>query len=109
MAPAVADLRIDLPMPQLAEFCRKWRITELSVFGSVLRDDFGPESDADFLVEFAPGARYTLFDLVDMEDELRGTIGREVDLIEKRAIEDSDNFLRRRHILGSARVIHRGG
>ena len=79
----VAGLRIDIPREQLADFCKRWKIIELAVFGSVLRDDFRPDSDVDVLVTFADGARWSLFDIVDMEDQLKELFGREVDLSER--------------------------
>lgn len=94
---------IALPREAIEEFCRRWRITELSLFGSILRGDFGPESDVDFLVTFAPEARWTLFDLVDMEEELGRLVGREVDLVTRRAVERSENRIRRSAILDTAR------
>lgn len=57
----------------LADFCRRWQVSELALFGSVLTANFGPDSDVDILVSFAPEARRTLFDLVAMRDELRHT------------------------------------
>ena len=77
-------------------------MTELALFGSVLRDDFGPDSDVDLLVAFAPGARPSLFDLVEMEAELAELVGRGVDLVTRRSVEESDNWIRRRAILDSA-------
>ncbi|MBP7517521.1 MAG: nucleotidyltransferase family protein [Desulfobulbus sp.] len=103
---AMVKARIALPEAALQEFCRRWRITELALFGSVLRDDFGPESDIDLLVRFAPDARYTLFDMVSMQDELTRIFGRQVDLVSRRGIEASRNPLRRRAILESAEVIY---
>ncbi len=88
---------------RIAEFCRKWQVTELSLFGSVLRDDFGPESDVDVLVNFAPEAPWSLFDLVDMVDELETIFGRKVDLIESDGLR---NPIRRRAILSGREVIH---
>lgn len=90
----------------MAEFCRRWKITELALFGSVLRDDFRPDSDVDVLVTFAPDAQWSLFDHVDMEDELRQILGRSVDLVNRRGIERSRNQHRRRAILESAQVVH---
>jgi predicted nucleotidyltransferase len=87
---------------ELAEFCQRWKIAELSLFGSVLRDDFGPESDVDFLVAFAPGAQWSLFDHVAMENELSLIVGRRADLVSRKAIERSRNPDRRREILSSA-------
>jgi predicted nucleotidyltransferase len=105
-APAGADLRLPLPMDRIASFCRKWGIRELSVFGSILRDDFSPDSDVDFLAEFSPDCRHSLFDMVYLEDELREIVGRDVDVVVKRAVQQSRNPFRRREILGSARVVY---
>lgn len=101
----MATPRIELPMGQIADFCRKWKITEFSLFGSVLRDDFGPESDIDVLVTFAADAQWG-WEIVDMHDELRAIFGRDVDLLTKRAIEQSRNPYRKEAILGSAEVIY---
>lgn len=97
-----AASRILVDQEQIADFCRRWQITEFGLFGSVLRDDFGPESDVDVLVTFAPAARHTLFDVLHMEDELAAMFGRPVDLVERRAVERSENYIRRDHILESA-------
>jgi len=97
---------LDLPMEQLADFCRRWKITRLELFGSALREDFGPESDLDLLVTFAPDARWTLFDHFHIENELVGLLGREVDLVCREAIEESRNWLRRKEILSTARTIY---
>ncbi len=102
----VAGVRIDIPKDQVAAFCKRWKITELAVFGSVLRDDFRPDSDVDVLVTFAPDAKWSLFDHVDMEDELEKILGRPVDLVSRRGIERSRNPFRRKAILESARVVH---
>ncbi|MGH2533105.1 MAG: nucleotidyltransferase family protein [Thermomicrobiales bacterium] len=102
----MATAHLDLPMVKIAEFCRRWKITELSLFGSALRDDFGPESDIDLLATFAPDAPWSLFDLVTMDDELKEIFGRDVDLISRRAIEQSRNPIRRRSILNSAELIY---
>jgi predicted nucleotidyltransferase len=97
---------IRLPEAELAEFCRRWKITKLEVFGSIVRDDFGPDSDVDFLVTFDADVRLTLFDLVHAESELSSLIGRPIDLIEREPIEKSKNWARRRMILGSARTVY---
>ncbi len=97
------NLRIDIPSEKIAEFCRKWKITELALFGSVLRDDFGPESDIDVLVSFAEGASWNLWHLMDMQEELEGVLGREVDLVEKRALR---NPFRRYEILRTKQVVY---
>ena len=100
------NARIDIPSDKIADFCRRWQITELALFGSVLRDDFGPHSDVDVLVGFGEDARHTLFDLDKMELELKEIIGREVDLVSRRGLEASRNYLRRNSILKSAQVIY---
>jgi predicted nucleotidyltransferase len=97
---------IELPEEQLAEFCRRWKITELSAFGSVLRDDFRPDSDVDLLVSFAPDAEWSLFDHMAMEEEVAAILGRKVDLVSRRGVERSQNWIRRRGILESARPVY---
>ena len=99
-----ANVRV--PRKRLAEFCLRWKISELSFFGSVLRDDFRPTSDIDILVSFNPKAKVGLFDLVRMENELKGIFGRKVDLVERRAIEKSENYIRRKNILGNTKVVY---
>lgn len=98
-----------LPPDKLADFCRRWQITELALFGSARRDDFHPESDVDVLVTFAVNAHWSLFDLVAMEEELQAMVGRKVDLVERRAVEKSENYIRRRHILESAEPLYVAG
>jgi predicted nucleotidyltransferase len=85
-------------------FCQKWRIAEMSLFGSVLRpEDFRDDSDVDVMVTFEDAARWTLFDFVDMQDELTQLFGRKADLLSKRALK---NPFRRRAILSSAKVLY---
>ena len=98
--------RISVPRKKLAEFCRSWKVSELALFGSVLRDDFRSNSDIDLLISFSPKARITLFDLVRMQNELKDIFGREVDLVERRAIEKSENYVRRKSILNNTKVIY---
>jgi uncharacterized protein len=93
--------RITVPLEAVKEFCQRWQVTEFALFGSVLRDDFGPDSDVDVLVAFSPDAKHSLFDLVRMEDELRTIFGRRVDLVTRRAVERTANEWRRQSILGS--------
>jgi len=102
----VTSPQIDLRTEQIAEFCRRWKITELSLFGSALRDDFGPESDIDLLVTFEPDAPWSLLDVVHIQHELSDMIGRPVDLVERAAIERSENWIRRREILGTAQSLY---
>ena len=98
--------QIDLPREKIAEFCKKWQIHEFSFFGSVLRDDFRPDSDIDVLVTFEEAAKHTLFDLVHMQDELKQMFGRDVDIVSRRGIESSRNYIRRDAILNSAEAIY---
>jgi len=94
--------KIPIDHDKIAKFCRRWKITELSLFGSVLRDDFRPDSDVDVLVTFAPTAKWSLFDDVNMEEELSVILDRKVDLVSRRAVERSDNWIRRKAILSTA-------
>jgi len=75
-------IQIAIPEAKVGEFCRKWKITDLALFGSVLRKDFRPESDIDVLVTFEAQARWSLMDVVEMQDELERVLGRKVDLVE---------------------------
>ena len=92
-----------LPREPLRAFCGKWRVRELAVFGSALREDFAADSDVDFLVRFKPDAPWDLWDLTDMREELRDLVGREVDLVEQEALR---NPHRKREILGTREVIY---
>jgi predicted nucleotidyltransferase len=103
---AMLNRHIDLPQKKVAAFCRKWQIAELALFGSVLRADFRPDSDVDVLVHFYPEARHSLFDLVLMEDELAQIVGRSVDLVSRRGVEMSRNYLRKKAILESAEAFY---
>ena len=94
---------VDIPRDRIAEFCRKWKVMEFSLFGSILRDDFGPDSDVDVLVSFDPTATWDLFDLVTMRDELMEVFGRAVDLVEKEGLR---NPFRQRRILATREVIY---
>jgi hypothetical protein len=96
----------NLPISRLAAFCRKWGIVRLEVFGSALRDDFSSSSDLDFLVTFAPNAHRSLLDLPEAEEELRGIVERPVDPVTRAGIERSRNWIRRREILDSARLLY---
>ena len=95
-----------LPMDQVTDFCRRWKIRELSIFGSYLRDDFRPDSDLDFLYAFADDASWSLFDMVTMDYELEAIVGRPVDLVDRQTIERSENWIRRKEILGTAEVLY---
>ena len=93
------SVAIDIDREKIAAFCRKWRITEFSLFGSVLRDDFRPDSDVDVMISVAPQVRIGLRELYDMEQELEGLFGRKVDLVFRKAVEEGRNWIRRNHIL----------
>jgi predicted nucleotidyltransferase len=101
--------RVAVPYEAIAEFCRKWKITELALFGSVLRDDFRPDSDVDVLVRFAPDHHWTLFDLADMEDELEAIFARPVDLTDWDGVEQSPNYIRRKQILSTIEPVYAAG
>jgi predicted nucleotidyltransferase len=100
---------IEIPGDQIVDFCRRWRISELALFGSVLRDDFNPDSDLDVLVTFAPEANWSLLDHLRMEQELARILNRKIDLFTKRAVELSHNWIRRQEILNTAEVIYDAG
>ena len=97
---------IPIDHEKIAEFCHRWKITEFALFGSVLREDFRPDSDVDVLVTFASDADWSLFDHVDIEEELSTILGRKVDVVSRRAIERSDNWIRRKAILNTAEPIY---
>jgi hypothetical protein len=98
--------RIPIDYEKIKTFCEKWKITEFSLFGSVLTDDFRPDSDVDVLVTFAEDAHWGLFDLVDMEDELKVIFARDVDLLTRRSVVRSENYLMRRSILSGVRTVY---
>ena len=98
--------RINTQRDEIAAFCKRWQVTELALFGSVLRDDFGPDSDVDVLARFEEEARHTLFDLDRMEEELTTIFGRKVDLVCWQGIEQSHNYIRRKAILQSTETIY---
>jgi predicted nucleotidyltransferase len=84
----VAEPKIQVPLEHIQAFCDKWKVTEFALFGSVLRDDFGPDSDVDVVVSFKPAAGWSLWDLVDMESDLEAIYGRGADLIEKEGLKN---------------------
>ena len=94
---------ISIPMDKISEFCRKWKISEFALFGSVLRADFRPESDVDVLINFTEDADWTLYDRIDMADELKDILGREVDLVTKKSLR---NPFRRHSILSTKKVLY---
>jgi hypothetical protein len=100
------ELPIKVSESEIAAFCQKWLIEEFALFGSAVRGDFTQDSDIDVLVTFKPEARWTLFDHIDMQDELKLLFGRQVDLVSRKGIERSQNYIRRREIIDSARVMY---
>jgi len=93
--------RILVPMGVVADFCRRHRVREFALFGSVLRDDFTPESDVDVLIDFLPGTRITLFGLSDLQTELETMFRRDVDLVMKPSLHPviADDVLASRQVL----------
>ncbi len=97
---------IDISRAVIVDFCRRWSVIEFAFFGSVLRDDFGPNSDIDVLVSFPPGSTPGLLDVVTMRDELEAIFGRKVDILTRAGVENSHNWIRRRDILGTAETYY---
>ena len=98
--------RIKIDHNLIVDFCKRWKVKEFALFGSVLRDDFRPDSDVDVLITFDPSAELGLFEFSRMQKELCQLFGREVDLVSRRGIEASANHLRRTAILSSVEVLH---
>ncbi len=98
--------KFTLPRKEIEEFCKRWSITEFSVFGSVLREDFSADSDIDVLVTIDPKAQIGLFELIDMKLELEKMFKRPVDLVEKEGLR---NPYRRQEILLTAQVVYAAG
>jgi uncharacterized protein len=98
--------RLDIPEERIADFCRRWKVRELALFGSVLRDDFRDDSDVDVLYSMMPGVPQDLEGYLGMKEELERLFGRPVDLVEKQVIVESPNWVRRLHILANYRVVY---
>jgi len=99
-------IQIEVPKDNVEAFCRRNHICSLGLFGSALREDFGPGSDVDVLIEFEKAYRPGLMELVEMQEELTRIFGQKVDLVERQAVERSENYIRRRHILASVEPIY---
>ena len=99
----LATQNIELPEQRIAEFCRKWLVTEFALFGSVLREDFSADSDVDVVVRLADDAPWSSFDWVEMTDELKSLFGRDVDLVEVTGLR---NPIRRQEIMSTREVIY---
>ena len=101
----MTTLRLPLPTDAITQFCRRWKIRELALFGSVLRTDFRPDSDVDVLVTFTDDADWGLLAHMQMQQELATLLHRPVDLISRRALERSPNWIRRAAILNTAQIM----
>ena len=97
------ESNLEIPLTRIEAFCRKWKIKEFALFGSVLREDFRSDSDVDVLVTFEPDGGFTFDSRVDMLDEIAAIFGREVALVEKDAIR---NPFRRHEILTTKEVVY---
>ena len=106
MTASPATLRITLPLDIIADFCRRWRISRLEVFGSALREDFRPDSDLDLVATYAADARWSLLDRVHMKHELEDLLGRKVDLLNRRALENHRATRRGREILAQTELLY---
>jgi predicted nucleotidyltransferase len=100
------NLKVPLPMPQIAAFCRRWRIARLEVFGSALREDFRSDSDVDLVATYAPEAHWSLLDRARMKLELESLLGCSVDLLNRRALEKAANRQRAAEILTEAQPVY---
>ena len=100
------EQRLGVSLTAIELFCQRWNIVEFAVFGSILREDFCPESDIDVLVEFKPEFKRGLTETTQMKEELQDMVERKVDFIVKKALKRSENWLRRKNILESARIIY---
>lgn len=98
--------RLNISPEELDRLCQDWHIAELSLFGSVLGDDFRLDSDIDLLVTYLPTAQRGLFEAMELQEAFEEAFGREVDLVSKAAILRSRNWLRKSNILNSAKVIY---
>lgn len=97
---------INIQKEKLSEICKRYKIIELALFGSALREDFTNKSDIDILVEFMPDSGITLFNIVDLKDEFEKLFGRDVDIVPKNAVKKSRNYLRKNAILKNYKVIY---
>lgn len=106
MEPATLYQRLNISPAILNDFCQQAQIVELALFGSIIRDDFRPDSDIDILITFAPDRRISLLEFVGIEQQLEELCNRSVDLLEKSVVEKDDNWIRRNEILGNYQVIY---
>lgn len=99
-------LPISIDRAALKTLCQRWKITELSLFGSIVRDDFGPDSDVDVLVTFEPDATWGMSEFLDAKDELEKIFGRPVDLLTRRSVEAHHNPWTKHAILSEAQTVY---
>ncbi len=102
----MAVVRVPVSPKKLASFCKRWKVVELALFGSAVREDFSSRSDIDVLVSFAPHSEWGLFDAIQMKQELKELFGRDVDLVTRRALDQSRNSLLRSEILDTAEILY---
>lgn len=103
----MSDLPLDIPRDKLEALCKKWKITELALFGSVLREDFGPDSDVDVLVVFADDAERSYFEWPSIQQDLSELFGgRDVDLLTRNGVRHSRNKWKKHEILSNAQKIY---
>ena len=102
----MAPINLGVDESTIADFCRRWKIKQLSVFGSAAAGRLRPESDIDLLAVFAPDSGWTMFDHYQMENELTELFARDVDLVNIRALEENPNAIYRKEILHSGKVIY---
>jgi predicted nucleotidyltransferase len=98
--------RLGVTMADIEAFCKKWDVVEFAIFGSALREDFRPDSDVDVLLVYDDAAHRTLFDLIEMQTEFGQLVRRPVDILTRRSVEGSHNWMRRASILDSARTLY---
>ena len=102
----MTQIQIEIPKQAIEAFCSRWQVSELALFGSVLREDFTPNSDIDVLISFPANVKWNLFDLGAMQQELEDIFQRSVDVLPRHGVERIENTRRKQEILESARVIH---
>lgn len=100
------EQRLGISINEISSFCQNWGITEMALFGSVLREDFQPDSDIDFLITFAPNVTQGLLTLARIKNELELMLNRPVDIAIKDSIKTSENWIIRREILTTAQIIY---
>jgi len=91
---------------KIKDFCKKWGISEFSIFGSYIRNELREDSDVDVLISFKDNVKYTLFDMVHIQKELENMFERKVDVITKKGLENSRNHIRKKAIFNEAKLIY---